>query len=62
MRTSECSPSFKCAFALHSVYLGAGVVGGPLLSMDDLGRDTANVAIRLLDGAPQKHQRAATWA
>ena len=47
-------------FAAHSVYLGAGVVGGPLMSIDDLSRDTADVAIRLLNGAPpQEHQRGA---
>ena len=39
-------------FAAHSVYLGAGVVGGSLLSIDDLSRRTADVAIRLLNGAP----------
>jgi signal transduction histidine kinase len=39
-------------FAPFSVYLGAGVVGGSLLSMSDLSRDTADVAGRLLNGAP----------
>jgi signal transduction histidine kinase len=38
-------------FAVHSVYLGAGIVGGPLLSIDELSRDTADVAVRLLSGA-----------
>jgi signal transduction histidine kinase len=38
-------------FAAHSVYLGAGIVGGALLSIDDLSRDTADVAARLLKGA-----------
>jgi signal transduction histidine kinase len=37
-------------FAAHSVYLGAGIVGGPLLSIDDLSRDTADVAVRLMNG------------
>ena len=47
-------------FAAHSVYLGAGVVGGSLLSIDDLSRNTADVAVRLLNGAPpRKHHRAA---
>ena len=36
----------------YSTYLGAGVVGGSLLSISDLSRDAANVAGRLLDGAP----------
>ncbi len=39
-------------FAPFSVYLGAGVVGGSLLSISDLSRDTADVAVRLLNGAP----------
>ena len=39
-------------FAAHSVYLGAGIVGGSLLSIDDLSRNTADVAVRLLNGAP----------
>ena len=37
-------------FAGQSVYLGAGIVGGPLLSIDELSRDTADVAVRLLNG------------
>ena len=41
-------------FAAHSVYLGAGIVGGSLLSIDDLGRRTADVAVRLLNGAPRE--------
>ncbi len=38
-------------FAGQSVYLGAGIVGGSLLSIDDLGRKAADVAIQLLAGA-----------
>ena len=38
-------------FAAHSVYLGAGIVGGRLMSIDDLGRNTADAAIRILNGA-----------
>jgi signal transduction histidine kinase len=38
-------------FAGQSVFLGAGVVGGSVLSIDDLSRRTADVAIRLLNGA-----------
>jgi signal transduction histidine kinase len=41
-------------FAGQSVYLGPGIVGGPLLSIDDLSRDTADAAVRLLDGAAPK--------
>jgi len=38
-------------FAAHSVYLGSGIVGGTLLSIDDLGRHTTDAALRLLSGA-----------
>ena len=41
-------------FGAHSVYLGAGIVGGSLLSIEDLGRRTADVAVRLLNGAAPK--------
>jgi signal transduction histidine kinase len=37
-------------FGLHSHQLGHGIVGGPLLSLDDLSRNTATVAVRLLHG------------
>ena len=39
-------------FGLHSHQLGHGIVGGPLLSLDDLSRDTTAVALRLLGGEP----------
>ncbi len=38
-------------FAAMSVYLGSGIVGGRLLSIDDLSHDSVGVAIRLLNGA-----------
>ena len=41
-------------FAAQSVYLGAGIVGGALMSIDDLSRNTADAAIRLLNGAPPR--------
>ena len=41
-------------FSGHSVFLGAGAVGGSLLSIDDLSRNTADVAVRLLNGAAPK--------
>ena len=44
-------------FAVQSVMLGAGVVGGTLMSIDDLSRSTADVAIRLLNGAPPRSVR-----
>ena len=39
-------------FALHSPLFGYGIVGGRLLDIDELGRSTAEVANRILDGAP----------
>ena len=39
-------------FGLHSHQLGHGIVGGPLLSLDDLSRDSTAVALRLLGGEP----------
>ena len=38
-------------FARHGVFLGSGIVGGRLMSVDDLGRRTADQALRLLNGA-----------
>ena len=41
-------------FGLHSTQLGRGIVGGPLLSIEDLSRNTATVAARMLAGeSPQ---------
>jgi signal transduction histidine kinase len=37
-------------FGLHSHQLGHGIVGGPLLSLDQISHDTAEVALRLLRG------------
>ncbi len=39
-------------FATHSSYFGYGIVGGRLMAMDDLSRNTADVAARILNGAP----------
>ena len=38
-------------FAAHSVHLGAGIVGGRLVSIDDISRNSADAAIRILNGA-----------
>jgi signal transduction histidine kinase len=38
-------------FGGQSVHLGAGVVGGTMLSIETLARNTADVALRLLNGA-----------
>jgi len=38
-------------FAALSPYFGAGIVGGSLMSIDELARESADVAIRLLNGA-----------
>jgi len=39
-------------FGLLSPQLGLGIVGGPLMSYEDLSRDTSAVAVRLLNGEP----------
>jgi PAS domain S-box-containing protein len=39
-------------FGVRSTQLGRGIVGGPLLSIEDMSRNTAAVAIRLLEGEP----------
>ena len=39
-------------FASLSPMLGHGIVGGRLMSIDDLSRSTADVATRILNGAP----------
>jgi len=39
-------------FANHTVMLGHGIVGGRLLSIEDLSRTTAGAAVRLLNGEP----------
>lgn len=39
-------------FGKHSVMLGRGVVGGHLLSIEDLSRRTADAAVRVLNGEP----------
>ena len=39
-------------FGKHTVMLGHGVVGGRLLSIEDLARISADAAVRLLNGAP----------
>ena len=38
-------------FGVQSVYLGPGVVGGSMISIDDLARNSADVAVRILNGA-----------
>lgn len=40
-------------FNSHDVYLGSGIVGSKLLSIDDLVRRTADAAIEILNGAPR---------
>jgi signal transduction histidine kinase len=41
-------------FGMQSVYFGFGVVGGTMMSIDNLARNTADAAIRLLNGAPPR--------
>jgi signal transduction histidine kinase len=37
-------------FSYSDAYLGKGIVGGPLISSDEQGRETVSVAVRLLSG------------
>jgi signal transduction histidine kinase len=39
-------------FSYTDAYLGKGIVGGPLISGEEQGRDTVSVAARLLSGEP----------
>lgn len=41
-------------FGVQSTYTGYGIVGGTLMSIDDLVRKTADVAHRVLNGAPPR--------
>jgi signal transduction histidine kinase len=41
-------------FGSQSVHLGSGAVGGTMMPVDTLAHDTADVAIRLLNGAPPR--------
>jgi signal transduction histidine kinase len=47
-------------FGLHTSQFGHGIIGGPLLSIEDLSRDTAAVAVRLLNGESASHIGAQT--
>jgi signal transduction histidine kinase len=44
-------------FGVHSPLFGQGIVGGRMLSIDELARRTADVATRLLNGAPPESLR-----
>ncbi len=39
-------------FAAHTPFFGLGMVGGRLLSMDELARHSADAAVQILNGAP----------
>jgi PAS domain S-box-containing protein len=39
-------------FGLHDSQMGRGIVGGPLIGIGELGRNTAKVAARILHGEP----------
>ena len=45
-------------FAGQSVFLGAGIVGGRLMSIDELSRRTAAAAIEILNGEPPQRHRS----
>jgi signal transduction histidine kinase len=44
-------------FGMQSVYFGTGVVGGTMMSIDNLARNTADAAIRILNGASARSVR-----
>jgi signal transduction histidine kinase len=44
-------------FGMLSPLLGHGIVGGSILSVEDLSRNTADVASRILNGAPPRSLR-----
>ena len=46
LRTKANAP----VFGLHDTQLGRGIVGGPLMAIGDLSRNTAQVAARILSG------------
>jgi signal transduction histidine kinase len=39
-------------FAVHSPFIGAGIVGGRMMQMDELARNTADAAVHILSGKP----------
>jgi PAS domain S-box-containing protein len=39
-------------FGVYNSQIGQGVVGGPVVAMDELGRNAANAALRMLAGEP----------
>jgi signal transduction histidine kinase len=44
-------------FGAHSSLFGHGIVGGSMMSIGDLARDTADVASRILNGVPPRSLR-----
>ena len=38
-------------FGVRSVLMGSGMIGGPMMAVDDLSRKTADVTLQLLEGA-----------
>ena len=42
-------------FGLQGYQLGEGVVGGPLLAIDDLSRSAAGAGLRIMDGESPEH-------
>jgi PAS domain S-box-containing protein len=47
-------------FGIHSSQLGNGIVGGPLMSIEELAVESAHVALRILDGDSLATIKAAT--
>jgi PAS domain S-box-containing protein len=47
-------------FGFHSGQLGSGIVGGPLLAIEELAENTTSAALRLLQGEPAESIRIPT--
>ena len=48
--------------ALFSHQMGSGVVGGPILSVEEIARDTASIGVRLLSGESAATIKTSTLA
>jgi signal transduction histidine kinase len=55
-----CAAANAPVFGVRSTQLGRGIVGGPLLSVEELSHKTADVALRLLSGEPARDVRTPT--
>lgn len=44
-------------FSYTDIYLGKGIVGGPLIQAQEVGRQAASIAVRILNGETQSNSR-----